>query len=229
MRALLVRREHGVDLESVVGRSLGELQAPRPPVGRVWHRRQRVQVHRASCCTGHRDHERAVVVGVAVQERARDELDGAASELGQHRRQRHQLLRCRVVRRHAATIVRHVQLELRRREPDRAVGKRGPYQRLHCCNLVIGCRALRRVVPHDVATDCAVPDVGAHVHADPALQPTEEVAERSAAERHAFGERVGGHAFDPAQHLEEPRKVGGLRRREGEPAVAGEQRGHAVP
>ena len=49
---------------------------------------------------------------VTVQERAGDELDRAAPELVQHRRQRDQLDRGRVVRRHTAPVVRDVQIEL---------------------------------------------------------------------------------------------------------------------
>ncbi len=134
-----------------------------------------------------------------------------------------------VVRRHAAAVVRDVQLELRRREADRAVGQRGADEHLHRRDLVGRRRALRRVVAHDEAADRAVAHVGADVHADAALEPVEEGAEATAPVGDALGERVGRHALDPAEHLQQPRDVLGLRRREGEPAVAGEERGDAVP
>ena len=62
-----------------------ELEAARPAVGRVRHARERVEVHRAARRPRHREHQRAVVVVVAVEERARDELDRAAAELARAR------------------------------------------------------------------------------------------------------------------------------------------------
>ncbi len=69
-------------------------------------------------CTGRPDaramaqDERAVLVVVTDEEAARDELDRAAAELGEHACQRDQLVVVCVVRRDPATVVRDVQLQL---------------------------------------------------------------------------------------------------------------------
>ena len=90
--------------------------------------------------------------------------------------------------------------------------------------------ALGRVVAHDVAPHRAVSDVRAHVHAEPTIEPVEEVGEASHRGSAPLGERVRRHALHPAQHLEQPRRRRrGFGGREGESAVPGEQRGDAVP
>ena len=126
-----LRREHRVDLEPVGVRGLARTR------GCASSRRAR-----AACsvsvlrCTGRPDAraiariELAVVVVVAGEERARDELDRAAAELARARdASATSSSGCGVVRRHAAAVVRDVQLELRRREADRAVAHRGADER----------------------------------------------------------------------------------------------------
>ena len=57
----------------------------------------------------------------------------------------------------------------------------------------------------------------------------EEGAEAAALERDAGRERVGVHALDAGERVQEPLEVLAARRREREPAVAGDDGGDAVP
>ena len=113
----------------------------------------------------------------------------------EHRRERDELVGLRVVARHAAAVVRHVQFELARREADGAVAEGVAHELLHLDDLVVGRGAFGRVVAHDEPAHRAVPDVRADVHPEPAVETGEEVGERAAAERDARGERVGRHAL----------------------------------
>ena len=159
MRALPVRREHRMDVETGVGCRLRELEAAGPPLGRVGQQRERVEVHRPARRPGQREHQLAVGIVVAVQERARNELDRAAAHLPQHARQGDELFRTRVIARYAAPVVGDVQLELARREADRALVERLAHQHAHLRDLTLGRGSLRRIVAHHVAAHGAVPDV----------------------------------------------------------------------
>ena len=149
----------------------------------------------------------------------------SADDLGQ----REQLFGRSVVARHAAPVVGNVQLELAAREPGRAVTERGAQEFLHLPDLCGGRGALRRVVAHDRASDRAVPDVGRDVHTDASVEIAEEFAERAAGPIDRGLQRVRAHPFDAAEHQQEPRDVVRFGGAQGEPAVAGEDRGHAVP
>ena len=229
MGTLPVGREHRVDRESLGRGLVRELEAARPAVRRVRHLREGVEVHRATGGTGEIEDEIAVVVVVAVEKGAGDELDRAPPVFVEHGCQRDELDRRRMVRRHAPAVVRDVQLELRRREPVRTIVEGLAQERLHRRDLVGRRVALRRVVAHHVAPQRAVPDVGGHVHTDAAFEAVEEVAERAAREVDAGRQRVGRHPLDPAEHEHQPRDVVGAGRGEGEPAVPGEEGRHTVP
>ena len=87
VRALAVRREHRVDRRARRRAAVSANSRLRDqPSGACGMQRQRVEVHGPARRACHREDERAVVVVVAVEERARDELDRAAAELGEHRR-----------------------------------------------------------------------------------------------------------------------------------------------
>ena len=78
---------------------------------------------------------------------------------------------------------------------------------LHLLDLVVGGHADRRVVTHDEPAHRAVTDVRADVDADAAVEAGEEIAEGPAPERDAGRERVRRHAFDAAQHRQQPAEV----------------------
>ena len=166
---------------------------------------------------------------VPLRVRVRDDLDRAVVELGEHRRERHDLVARRVVARHLAPVLADVHVELRGREADRALAHALAHELLHRGDLVGGRGALARVVAHHPAPHRAVADVAAGVDAELPLVAIPEVAEAPAREAEALLERRLRHAFDAAQHPGEPRHVLGLRGREREAAVAREHGGDAVP
>jgi hypothetical protein len=92
VHALAIGCEHRMQLEAVPRGRLRELQTALPTVGRVGHRAQRVEMYGSTRRAGHSQHEIAIGVAVAVEERARNELDRSAAELGQHARQRNQFV-----------------------------------------------------------------------------------------------------------------------------------------
>ena len=147
VRALPVRREHRMHLEAGVVRHLRELETARPTLGRVREQRERVEVQRAPRRACHRQHELAIGVVVAVEERARNELDRAAAHLAQHRTPtRSSSSGLGVIARYAAPVVGDVQFQLARREADRTLVERGAHQRAHLRDLVVGrgCAPTRR-------------------------------------------------------------------------------------
>ena len=231
MRALAVRREHRVDRRARRRRASRANSRLRDQPSGAWG--SGVSVLR---CTGRPDaarhgaDQRAVVVVVAGEERAGDELDRAAAELGEHAGERDQLVGRGVVRRHAAPVVRDVQLELRRREADRALAQRGADELLHRRDLVGGRGALRRVVAHHVAAHRAVPDVRADVHAERGRRARR--GSRRSVPPAKSTPAASASADMPSTRLSissSHATSSGSARREREAAVAGEQRGDAVP
>ena len=149
--------------------------------------------------------------------------------VGEHAGEGDQLLRLGQVRRDRPAVVPDVEVELRRREPDRTIGQRDAQQAAHRVDLLRRGGPLRRLVAHHPPPERAVAHIGSHVDADATVEPVEEVGERPTAEGDTLDQRIGRHALDTAEHLQQPPHVVGLGRREGEPAVAGQHSGDAVP
>ena len=104
-----------------------------------------------------------------------------------------------------------------------------PHERLHRRDLVVAGAPLGRGLAHHVTADRGVPDVGAHVDGDAALERVQVLPERPARPAEARPERLDRHALHARQHVREPGGVVGLGGREREAAVAGEDGGDAVP
>ena len=76
-----------------VGRGLvDELEPTLPTVAEHRQTLQRVDVHRLSRCRAHRKHQRTVGAVMTLEVRTADELDHAVCHLGEHARQRDQLV-----------------------------------------------------------------------------------------------------------------------------------------
>jgi hypothetical protein len=210
-------------------RLAAEIDAAPPALHLVRQRHERVELDRPARHAVELAQQPAVGLVVALDERARDDLDRAVVELRQHRRERQDLLRRSVVRRHLTPVVRDVDVELRRREADRALVHRLADERLHGDDLVRRRAALGAGVAHDVAADRGVTDVRAHVHGDAAVERVQELAEAAARPAETLRERVGRHALHPRQHLREPAHVLALGGREREAAVARQHRRDTVP
>ena len=89
-------------------------------------------------------------------------------------------------------------------------------------------RTARGVLAHDDASDGRVTDHEPDVGPDLPVQATEVLARRLPAPRHARFERFEGHAFHPGQHFRQV--IAGIRSHggDGEAAIPGDHRGHAV-
>ena len=74
-----------------------------------------------------------------------------------------------------------------------------------------------------------MPDVTPDVHAQATVEAPPVVAEAAAGEPEPLAQRRARHPFDAAQHAGEPVHVLGLRGREREAAVAGDDRRRPVP
>ena len=157
-------------------------------------------------CTGpprrarHREHELAVGLVVAVEERARDELDRAAADVAQApTASAMSSSGARVIARHASPVVRDVQLQLARREPDRAFIERGR------APAGTSARSRRSVAAR---SDASSPITYRRTAQCPTFAPTFTPSRPSSPPRNSPSvpprkatparERVGAHAFDPA-------------------------------
>jgi hypothetical protein len=62
----------------------------------------------------------------------------------------------------------------------------GAQQLLHRADLVRGGSTSRGVIPHDIAAQRRMADVGRRVDADAAFEPVQKIPERAASEWHAL-------------------------------------------
>ncbi len=98
----------------------------------------------------------------------------------------------------------------------------------HCVDLVVGRFPLLARVAHDVAAHRAVADVERGVDADATVERAQVLGERLEAVERDAGERGRIHSLDASEQLDQPVAVARPQRRDGEPAVAGDDRGDAV-
>ena len=143
---------------------------------------------------------------------------------------RDQLVGCGQVRRHGPAVVPDVQVELRRREPDRALGRARRASRPHMASISSGVAARSDASsPITHRRSAQWPTLAATLTPIRPSSPSRKSPNDPPREGDARRPALGRHALDPAEHLQQPADVVGLGRREGEPAVAGEHGGDAVP
>ena len=197
VRAEPVGGEHGMDARALAPRLVREGEARLPAVGAGGEeRREGLDLERAPGGAVAGEEELAVGGVHALDEAARDDLDRAVPELGEHPGEGHHLVGRRMVRGHPAAVVRHVNVELRGGEAERALAQGGAHEVLHGRHLGRGRAPLRGGLAHHAAAHGRVPDVAAGVHAQPALDAPPEVAEGAARPAEARRQRRARHALD---------------------------------
>ena len=116
----------------------------------------------------------------------------------------------------------------RRGEAGRAGGHGVAQQARHGLDLLGRGGPLERVVAHHVAPDGRVADLRDVVDPEVAVELLEVLGEALPVPAQAFLQRLGGHALDACQQLDDVVVVTGVHRRHREAAVAGDHRGDAV-
>ena len=156
------------------------------------------------------------------------ELDDAASRLVDRLGHGVDLLVGGDVRRRQSAVpveVPHVAFE---REPDRPRLEALTHDRLHRRDLVLGGVALLRGLTHDVAAHRRVADQRRDVHAQPMVEGVEVFGNRLPAPRHAGPNRLERDRLDVREHAGEHLAVLLVGGRQGEGAVADDDRRRAV-